>query len=344
MQHHLSRATLWLGLLTCCFISTSAMEAADLVRVRNNQPGQPPLQRQGEIVDLAGEQLHYRGPSGSVEAIPLEQVVEWKTTWPESKEQADALLADRKFAEAATLYTRARQEETRTWARREIMARSIESQFAAGNIAAAAEEFLAVAASDPETRHWEIAPLGWRSASDPNLPLRAEQWLRDAGNSERQLIAASWLLNSPQRTAAVNALQAIAAGPNKRLASLAVIQLWRTRVAGSAGEEPAQWLAGLERLPTEVRPIGYFVIGEGFARHQQPEQAALAYLKIPILYPGQRALAAEALLAAGSQLEKMGRRDQAASLYREVLTDHASQPAAETARRRLEQLATPAKP
>jgi hypothetical protein len=38
----------------------------------------------------------------------------------------------------------------------------------------------------------------------------------------------------------------------------------------------------------------------------------------------------------------MDRREQAASLYREVLSDYATLPAATTARQRLEQLSTPA--
>ncbi|WP_425615685.1 hypothetical protein NA78x_005615 [Anatilimnocola sp. NA78] len=318
--------------------------AADVVLLKNSKPGLPPVQRQGEIVDLLGNQLSFRGPTGAVESFPLEQVTEWRTTWGQNKTQGDALLAEKKFAEAAAAFLRAREEESRTWARRQIMERVIESQTAAGNIVAAAEEFFALVASDPDTPAWEIVPLAWRTSDDPNLPAHAAQWLRDARNPVKQLLGASWLLIGAQRAEAVTTLQALSSGPNKRIATLAVIQLWRTRVVASEPGEPAQWLAGLERLPPEVRPLGYFIVGEGLTRHNQPEQAALAYLRIPILYPRQRALAAEALLAAGTQLEKMGRREQAVSLYREVLTDHATQPAAAAARLRWEQLSAPMKP
>jgi len=320
------------------------VDAADIVVLKNTKPGLPPVQRQGEIVDLLGTQLSFRSTTGSVENIPLEQVIEWRTTWPATKDQADTLLAEKKFVEAAAAYTRAREEESRTWARRQIMERIVECHAAAGNIVAAAEEFFALVASDPDTSAWEMAPLSWRTSDDPNLPARAAQWLRDVRNPVRQLLGASWLLIGGQRAEAMTTLQALASGTNKRIATLAVIQLWRTRVVTSEPAEPAQWLAGLERLPSEVRPLGYFIAGEGLTRHNQPDQAALAYLRIPVLYPRQRALAAEALLAAGSQLEKMGRREQAASLYREVLTDHASQPAAAAARLRWEQLSAPAKP
>lgn len=320
----------------------SNLFAADVVFVRNSKPGQPPVQRQGEIVDLAGNQLQFRGPSGQVEAIPLEQITDWRTSWSATKEQADALYLEKKYAEAAATYLRAREEESRVWARRQIIMRLIECHSATGNTAAAAEDFLILIASDPDSTAWDIAPLAWRSVDDANALARSAQWIRDTRNPARQLFGASWLLAGPQRNEAITVLQSLAGGTNKRIATLAVIQLWRTRIITSPPEEPASWLAGLERLPAETRPLGYFCVGEAFAKHNQPEKAALAYLRIPILYPRTRPLAAEALLAAAAQLEKMQRREQAAGLYREVLTDYAALPAATTARQRLEQLATPA--
>jgi hypothetical protein len=54
-------------------------------------------------------------------------------------------------------------------------------------------------------------------------------------------------------------------------------------------------------------------------------------------------MAAEALLAAGGQLEKMARAGQAAQLYRELARDYAHSPPAAEARQRLERLGLPAK-
>jgi tetratricopeptide (TPR) repeat protein len=317
---------------------------ADVVVVNSTRPGQPPVQRQGEIVDLAGNQLVFRTPSGVNETIALQQVASWRTTWPAAKEQADALFLEKKYTEAAALYVRAREEEQRPWARRQIIGRLVEVHGATGNLAAAADEFLILVTSDPETSFWEIAPLGWRSTDDANLHARAVQWIRDTRTPARQLMGASWLLAGAQRAEALATLQSLANGPNKRIASLAALQLWRTRIVTSTPDEPPRWLAAVERLPTEVRPIGYFCIGEAFARHNQPAEAALAYLRIPILYAGNRPLSAEALLAAAAQLEKMGRREQAAGLYREVITDHALLPAAQFAQQHLQRLAAPPMP
>lgn len=350
MSPRLRFASRWYSLLFAS-LSCASASAADVIVVKNTKPGLPPIQRQGEIVDLAGDQLLFRGPTGTNETIALEQVASWRTTWPASKDQADALFLEKKFPEAAALYLRARGEEQRPWARRQIIGRLVETHGASGNLAAAADEFLILVASDPDSSLWEIAPLGWRSTDDVNLLTRAAQWIRDTRNPAKQLLGASWLLAGAQRAEAIGVLQTLSTGQpaeagtptNKRIASLAAIQLWRTRIVTSPADEPARWLSAIERLPVEVRPVGYYCIGEALARHQQPEQAALAYLRIPILYAGNRPLSAEALLAAAAQLEKMGRREQAAGLYREILTDHAALPAAQLAQRQLEQLATPAK-
>ena len=333
-------------LLFCCLLtcaSVARLSAADVVFVKNTKPGQPPVQRQGEIVDLAGNQLTFRGPSGVSETIALDQITEWRTLWSATKEQADALFAEKKYTEAGPAYLRAREEEMRAWARRQIMMRLIECYSASGNPGAAAEEFLILVASDADTPAWEFAPLAWRAVDDGAALQKAAQWIRDARNPAKQLLGSSWLLVGPQRNDAITTLQALAGGMHKRIATLAVIQLWRTRIITSPPEEPATWLAGLERLPPETRPLGYFCVGEAFARHQQPEKAALAYLRIPILHPRTQPLAAEALLAAGGQLEKMERREQAAGLYQEILSDYAALPAASVARQRLEQLGTPSK-
>src|SRR5688572_30334555 len=107
--------------LLLVFATVLSATAADVVFVKNTKPGQPPVQRQGEIIDLAGNQLTFRGPSGVSETIPLEQITEWRTAWSATKEQADALYSEKKYAAAAPTYLRAREEETRAWARRQIM-------------------------------------------------------------------------------------------------------------------------------------------------------------------------------------------------------------------------------
>jgi TolA-binding protein len=80
------------------------------------------------------------------------------------------------------------------------------------------------------------------------------------------------------------------------------------------------------------------VIGQAWSAQGRADRAALAYLRVPILYSADRRLAALALLSAGRELEKIGQVPQAVSLYREVARDYAAAPAAAEARSRLEEL------
>src|SRR5204862_5276579 len=114
------------------------------------------------------------------------------------------------------------------------------------------------------------------------------------------------------------------------------IQLWRTRLVTVKQEEVEGWQTAVEQMPAEVRAGGYFVLGEGLARLNQPEDAALAFLHISVVHQEQRMMAADGLLEAGKQLDKLDRREQAASLYREVATGYSRTSAAEEAKTRLE--------
>jgi TolA-binding protein len=60
---------------------------------------------------------------------------------------------------------------------------------------------------------------------------------------------------------------------------------------------------------------------------------------VPLVHGQQRVMAADALVAAGKQLETLERQDQAAGLYREVLESYAACPAAGEASSRLKTLA-----
>ena len=89
-------------------------------------------------------------------------------------------------------------------------------------------------------------------------------------------------------------------------------------------------------MPQSIRGGPYFLLGRAHARHGQSEQAALAFLRIPINFPEDRTLAAQALLATGSELETINRTGEARELYREIIVDYADTPMAATAQQRFE--------
>jgi tetratricopeptide (TPR) repeat protein len=92
-------------------------------------------------------------------------------------------------------------------------------------------------------------------------------------------------------------------------------------------------------MPRETHPGGYYVLAQGLAARGQHQRAALAWLRTALLYPEQdRGLAAQALLNAGRELERIENHLEAASLYREIVRDYARTPAADQATARLESL------
>ena len=78
--------------------------------------------------------------------------------------------------------------------------------------------------------------------------------------------------------------------------------------------------------------------GLGNSLQQAFEQAALALMRIPILYPQHRLLAAQSLLDSGRSLEKLDRSKQAVRLYHELIRTYPQSRSTAEARSRLEEM------
>ena len=100
------------------------------------------------------------------------------------------------------------------------------------------------------------------------------------------------------------------------------IQAWSQRIdAHAAGLRAGPWL----------------VIGQAYDAREQFDQAALAYLHVPLVYPSTRRTAVAALGHAGQSLDREAHRRGRAAL-REMVDRYAETPYAAEAARRLESL------
>ena len=338
-----SLRALSLGLLSLDLISVAfatslwAQERAqDVVIVSSPTDPAAQIKKQGQILDYTGIQLTLRTPLGRDELIPAGRVVEIQTTWSEPHQAGDAAREAGNLDEAIAAYRQAKRVETRPWAVRRIMAELVGCYAETGRLDSAGDEFLAIASSDPATPHFNVVPIAWRSSlPDAALETRAVAWLAAKQMPAAVVLGASWLLAGPRRGEAVAALEGLRGSSDSRVAALANIQLWRLRLVTATPEEARRWQAQLEAMPPEVQASGWFILGDVLARQQQADRAALAYLKVPLLFRSQRAMAADALLAAGRQLEKLGQTNQAASLYREIARDFPHLPVATEAKTQL---------
>ncbi|HMC10776.1 MAG TPA: hypothetical protein VKH44_05780 [Pirellulaceae bacterium] len=296
------------------------------------------IKKLGTILDFTGTDLKLRSTLGTEETVPAARVVQFQTRWTPAHEAGRVARIEGRLDDAIAALRQAKRDEPRAWAVRQIMSDLTGCYLEAGRIDSAGDEFLGILASDPATRHFDVAPVAWRGiALSPTVETRAGAWLAARSMPAAALLGASWLL-ATRRGEAVPALEEISRSTDPRLAGLAAIQLWRTKVVAATADDVRRWQTQLEKMPPDIQATGSYVLGDVLARQEQPEAASLAYLKVPILFHQQRPMAADALLAAGKQLEKMSQNRQAAEVYRELVRDFPHLAGAKEAAGRLEQL------
>jgi tetratricopeptide (TPR) repeat protein len=296
------------------------------------------IKKSGTILELTGSELRLQSTLGTEETIPAARVAEIHTQWTRTHEAGRAARSEGRLDDAIAALRQAKREETRPWAVRQIMADLAGCYLEAGRIDSAGDEFLGILASDPTTRHFDVIPIAWRGAAiGAPAEARAAVWLAARKTPYAALLGASWLL-ATRRTESTAVLDEISKSTDPRRAGLAAIQLWRTKLVTATMDDVRRWQGQLEKMPAEIQAAGWYLLGDCLSRLDQPEAASLAYLKIPVLFRQQRAMAADALLAAGKQLEKMSQAAQASNLYRELASDYPQLSATKEAQTRLEKL------
>jgi tetratricopeptide (TPR) repeat protein len=320
----------------CLAIPALSAAGEDVVIATSASDPSARVRRTGQILDYTGTELRLRTALGTIETLPAGRVKEIETEWLPEHLAARAARHKGDLAAAIAAYQEARALERRSWAERQVRSELTGTYVEAGRIESAGDEFLAIVARDPETMHFATMPIAWRAAPpDTALERHAAKWLADARSPTARVLGASWLLAGPQRAAAIAELERLLKATDPRIAGLAAMQLWRTKLVTAKPVEIAAWRSQLEKLPPEIQATGWYILGDVHARAGEPDDAALAYLRVPLVFREQRAMAADALLAAGGQLEKMGQRDRAVGLYREIVRDFGHLPPAVEAAKRI---------
>ena len=302
-------------------ITASPLYADDRVVIQ--QPGMSRLPLNGLVEDYTGRELTIHVRTGnSLRRYARSEVIEVQTSYTAHHETGRELFASGRADEAAVELSAALKDEDRAWVRREILALLVKCALWNGDYRTAVSRFLPIADSDPETFHFSVAPLAW-TAEVPSKDIRveAQSWL--AGRSPvSKLFGASHLLFDPASSdTAGAALRSLARESDIRIQRLAQMQLWRQRMqAGTATPgELTRWKSAIEQLPDELRVGGYFVLGQTYLKQRQPERAAAALLRLPLVYDADRHLAARACFQSAEQLESLGDRTPATNLFSEVV-------------------------
>lgn len=309
---------------------------------RVDDPGRIVLS--GKVLDYSGAGLVLEAADGGKQTMPTKQVVEVRTAWPPQRSVADDQWRRRDFVAATASYEAAVAAETRPWARRMLQARVVACLRELQRWELAGERFLQILRDDPATPLFDVLPLAWTTTTpSAAAEARARAWLSDRTGAAAGLLGASLLLSTSARPEAIRRLRELTLDGDARLALSAEAQLWRTAAVTADAAQVAGWQRTIEKLPEGLRAGPYLVVGRAWGARNEPEQAALLLLRVPILYDDQPHLAAEALWSAGQMLERLGQAPEAAHVYRELLRDHPQAIIAAGAADRLREL-TPKSP
>ena len=330
----------WRVLAAAVFWTSSAL-CQDTVVVSSSAGSSGYATFKGQVVDYSGRGLSLDTPDGGQRTFPAEQIVRIETYHPQARQDADGLFDTGQFAAAAALYERSHKEEKRPWMRRQIMAQLVWCHRATGQLRLAGKEFGVVVWEDPNSPYLSCIPLAWMAGQPSgSLEQAAKEWFNLEDEPAMVLLGASHLLSTANRGVALDRLERLAATADPPVNQLALTQTWRVSVVTADARQLAAWEDTIRRMPEPLRAGPYYVLGQGWARQQKWEQAALALMRVPLLYRRHHVLAARSLLDAGQSLEKLDRRRQAARLYDEVLGDFAQTPSVTEAQIRSDELRT----
>jgi tetratricopeptide (TPR) repeat protein len=325
------------------FTLATTARGEDTVLLKPETPGGPLVRLRGEIVDYSGRELRIRNPEGHERRVPAAQVERVDTPLQPEHETGDQQFRAGDFRAAVASYRKAlaAAHEPREWVRRIILAQLVWSLRNLDEWDQAGETFLTLLASDPDTPEFACLPLVWTDRRlEAAIERKALQWLADEDHPAAMLMGASLLLSSSHRPRALAKLQLLLADADPRVAWLAFGQLWRAGSGNATSEQQQSFARRIEASDPKLRAGHYFVLGRSLAR-EQPEQAAIALLRVPIQYEREYELAAQALIEAGACLEQLQRTSQAEALYSEVGRRFSHSVAAPLADKHLRRLAQP---
>lgn len=314
-------------MLICKLALLTAMTAitveTDTVVYTTGKDGQGRATVRGSIQEFAAGRLTIRAESGRQQQIDAERIVQIDTAWNDRHRQADAWSKEGKYEQGVNAYIQAWQQESRPWVQRQILASMVRNLLLLRRFDAAADGFLALTRTDPQTHFFDAIPLGWSiQAIDGAFQQKANVWLDNDQDAIASLIGASWLLPITSRqAAATEKLRALSNHTDPRIAFLAAAQLWRLQIATASPQDTQRWQTTIDRMPPSLRSGPYFVLGQAQARQGHSELAAITLMRIPILYSERHDLASQALLVAAAELKKLGQSKEAVRLYQEITRD-----------------------
>ena len=116
---------------------------------------------------------------------------------------------------------------------------------------------------------------------------------------------------------------------------MAVAQLWRVRQASATQTDLDRWVRQMQRITISLRAGPTVVLAEVQKKLGHADAAQVNLLKLPILYPEKKSLAACALFRCGNIMDDSDARENAVLVWRELIRDYPTSQYAEFAKGKL---------
>jgi len=291
----------------------------------------------GTIENFNRRKLQIVLPSGQRRTIDAKKVVGIDTRRTPGHRAARLAAANQQYAKASRGYFRLLENgsEDRDWVQREIRYELVLALAGEGKYGLAAREFSKLWASDCPPSYFSAIPLVWTGGfvCSPQTETIAEGWLHSQSDVER-LMGASLLIGSGKTEDATKTVRELAQTATNPVAALALCQSLRPRVPKATEEYIRICRQAIDRLDPTFRDGPYYILGRLYAAKGQHEKAAVAAMRVPILFQNPR-LAAESLLTAGKSMIKSGLIEDGHRIYEELISSYPQSKAAEEARREM---------
>jgi len=307
-----------LGLL----LLQSPLAEAEAVRLRNG------VRLQGIIVDSTDSYVVIELAGGERRRIERTEIAYVEVEYLESYRRGVNLLAEGNADEAVALLDEAVRQEKRAWARALAVAKLMEAFMHRGHCRLALEQ-LQRTANDRQLRlDWSHLPIWWFSTPPPADAIARAEPLLSSPSPLIAVTAASYALagNTPEPAHAVLRPYLDDLDPARRVYSRTLLAL-----RGLYEIDPKKLRNDIDRLPMRQQPGPALALAQIYLKKGAHQEAAHEFLKVAFVHPQRHRLAAYALWQAAQLLERMGRHEEATTLYRELRKRYPQSPEAQAA-------------
>jgi len=267
-------------------------------------------------------------------------------------EQAVADGSDAKaeaMQKAAKLYDGLLTKTAPPWLRTVVQWRMYKVYAASGEVQKALDAYLAMAKQSPKLVADLTLPAPVPDQHEANRAMlkQVEKVLSSAGNAPYADVLRNFhvslqlLEGDPKEVLESGVLDKPLASPDPEVRQSAMFRKMELLVLLGRDDEAAAWLEKIQTSEPNANPaeMAYWS-GRVLEKQNKPIEAALAFMRLPILYPRMNPQrTADALWRAGKALEAaQAPKAEVAVVYQEAVSDYAGTQGAERARRELARL------